>query len=393
MSPVRKSLVLAVLVLCALLPGAARAQAAAEPVLQQAPTGAQESDALDPLDAQDPLDDASEPPAAEEQHTPPVPPPGAEIRTDPQPPLVRQEAAPADAEEDARAAPDAAVNGRAMLDGKPRQGAFLAGPGSLTFILHHTLMGAAGGFFTQAFARDLNFDQASREAMLAGTFIGAGLGFGLSSWWQFNHYVDTPMAHYGIVNSVIGGMFLAGFMDLLTHDKSMITWSAFIGTELGAWLTATVGGGQMSADDGLLVASGGAWGLAYSALLLAIVHFAGTDVSSKNWADTLLIAPGIGAGALALASMRYEPSTTQIMRANVFGAGVGAALLGLSALALGGFDNSTPYVLALLGSAGAITTVSLLWEESAERPRSTLQSLNPYYRDPHKHRPYRRVWW
>ena len=75
--------------------------------------------------------------------------------------------------------------------------------------------------------------------MLAGTFIGAGLGFGLSSWWQFNHYVDTPMAHYGIVNSVIGGMFLAGFMDLLTHDKSMITWSAFIGTELGAWLTAT----------------------------------------------------------------------------------------------------------------------------------------------------------
>ncbi|HET9450796.1 MAG TPA: hypothetical protein VFO83_07945 [Aggregicoccus sp.] len=396
MSPVRKHLVLAVLVLAAALPGAAQAQSSAEPaepVPQQEPTQSPEVEAEDP--AQQPLPEQQEPaelPPAEPGDAP-VPPPGADIRTEPQPPLVHREGAPQEETHAQQAAPPEAVDSRAMLDGKPRQGAFLAGPGSLTFILHHSLMGAAGGFFTQAFARDLNFDQASREAMLAGTFIGAGLGFGLSSWWQFNHWVDTPMANFGIVNSVIGGMFLGGFMDLLTTDKSMITWSAFVGTELGAWLTAMVGGGQMSLDDGLLVASGGAWGLAYSALLLAIVHFAGTDVSAKNWADTLLLAPGIGAGALALASMRYNPTSTQIIRADLFGAGVGAVLLAVSSLALGGFDNSTPYVLALLGSAGAITTVSLLWEESAERPKGNLQALNPYYRDPARHRPYRRVWW
>jgi hypothetical protein len=390
-SPVRKCLVLAVLVLTAALPGAARAQSAAEPMPSQQQQDTQEP-GLEETEAQAPVDEP-QPTQEPEAQEAPVPPAGADIRTEPQPPLVHQEGPPQEETHAQQGAPAEAVDTRAMLDGKPRQGAFLAGPGSLTFILHHTLMGAAGGFFTQAFARDLNFDQAPREAMLAGTFIGAGLGFGLSSWWQFNHYIDTPMANFGIVNSVIGGMFLAGFMDLLTTDKSMLTWSAFIGSELGAWLTATVGGGQMSLDDGLLVASGGAWGLAYSALLLAIVHFAGTDVSGKNWADTLLIAPGIGAGALALASMRYNPTSTQIIRANLFGAGVGAVLLGISSLALGGFDNSTPYVLALLGSAGAITTVSLLWEESAERPRGDLPALNPYYRDPHKHRPYRRVWW
>jgi hypothetical protein len=282
-----------------------------------------------------------------------------------------------------------------MLDGKPRYGAFLAGPGSLTFILHHTLMGAAGGLFTQGFATDFEFDRSSRERILAGTFIGAGLGFGLSAWWQSNHYIDHPMADFGIVNSAIGGMFLAGFMDLLTTDKSALTWSAFVGSELGAWLTATVGGGQMKLEQGLLIASGGAWGLAYSALLLAIVHFSGTEVSGKNWTDALLIAPGIGAGALALASMRYHPTATQILRADAFGAGVGAVLLVASSLVLGGFDNSTPYVLALLGSAGAITTVSLLWEESAERPLQSngTAALNPYYRDPRKHRPYARVWW
>jgi hypothetical protein len=385
-SPVRKHLVLAVLVLAALRPAAALAQVSPEPEpLEQESTPAQ--DAQEPLPPQEPA------PADEVEAPPPAPPPGAQIRTDPQAPLVQEEATDLPPPSEQSAA-QAAVDSRAMLDGKPRQGAFLAGPGSLTFILHHSLMGAAGGFFTQAFANDLSFDKASRERMLAGTFIGAGLGFGLSAWWQFNHYIDTPMANFGIVNSVIGGMFLGGFMDLLSTDKSLLTWSAFIGSELGAWLTATVGGGQMRLDDGLLVASGGAWGLAYTALLLAIVSFSGTEVSGKNWADALLIAPGLGAGALALASMRYNPTATQIMRANLFGAGVGAGLLVLSSLALGGFDNSTPYVLALLGSVGAITTVSLLWEESAERPKGgDLRALNPYYRDPHKHRPYRRVWW
>jgi hypothetical protein len=384
-SPVRKSVVLAVLVLSAVLPRAAHAQAPAEPPLAEEPA-AEPSQEPPPEEAAQPSESGEAPPRSEPSSSP-VPPPGAEIRTTPQPPLVQQEAPPEGE------VPAAATDTRPMLDGKPRYGAFLAGPGSLTFILHHTLMGAAGGLFTQGFATDFEFDRSSRERILAGTFIGAGLGFGLSAWWQSNHYIDHPMADFGIVNSAIGGMFLAGFMDLLTTDKSALTWSAFVGSELGAWLTATVGGGQMKLEQGLLIASGGAWGLAYSALLLAIVHFSGTEVSGKNWTDALLIAPGIGAGALALASMRYHPTATQILRADAFGAGVGAVLLVASSLVLGGFDNSTPYVLALLGSAGAITTVSLLWEESAERPLESTAALNPYYRDPRKHRPYHRVWW
>ncbi|MBU8894484.1 hypothetical protein KRR26_02655 [Corallococcus sp. M34] len=275
-----------------------------------------------------------------------------------------------------------------MLDGRPRQGPFLSGPGSMTFVLHHTTMGALGGFFTQAFAKDFNFDRSSREAMLAGTLIGAGLGFGASAWWQFNHWVDKPMADFGIANSFVGAMFAAGFMDLVTQDAGVLTWSSFIGAELGAWLTAGLGGGQMPLDDGLLVASGAGWGLAYSALLLAIINFSGTRVSGKTWKDTLLIAPGIGAGALALATMRYNPTPSQILRADMFGAGVGAAVLLISGLVLGGFDQSTPYVLSFLGSAGAITTVSLLWEESVDH-----SSLGRSGHSSSKDRRYTSVWW
>ena len=56
--------------------------------------------------------------------------------------------------------------------------------------------------------------------MLAGTLIGAGLGFGASAWWQFNNWVDRPLAYFGIANSVIGGMFMGGFMDLLADDRA-----------------------------------------------------------------------------------------------------------------------------------------------------------------------------
>jgi hypothetical protein len=273
-----------------------------------------------------------------------------------------------------------------MLDGHVRSGAFLSGPGSVTFILHHSIMGAMGGFFTQGFANGFSFKRSSREAMLAGTLIGAGLGFGSSAWWQFENWVDKPMGYFGIGNSVIGGMFLGGFMDMLSRDPSLLTWSAFAGAELGAWLTAAIGGGQMRLDDGLMVASGGGWGLAYGALLMAIVHFSGTKISGKAWTDTLLMAPGIGATALALATMKYNPTSSQILRADIFGAGVGAVVLVLSALVLGGFDQPTPYALSFLGSAAAITTVSLLWEEAAERPRVGLSG-------PGASKPYRCVWW
>jgi hypothetical protein len=310
------------------------------------------------------------------------PPDTASLRTEPQEPLVQEGQLPPAA---APGAPEPETDG-AILDGHVRYGAFLSGPGSLTFIAHHSIMGALGGFFTQGFARGFSFERSSREAMLAGTLIGAGLGFGASAWWQFNNWIDKPMGYFGIGNSVIGGMFVGGFMDMLTRDPSLLTWSAFIGAELGAWLTATLGGGQLPLDDGLLVASGGGWGLLYGALLLAIIHFSGSKISGKTWRDSLLMAPGIGATALALATMKYNPTPSQILRADLFGVGVGAVVLLLSGLVLGGFDQPTPYVLSFLGSAGAIATVSLLWEEAAERPGLASNG-------PGRSKAYRCVWW
>lgn len=316
------------------------------------------------------------PPAPPPPSAPPAAPAPVSPRTEAQPPLTTtpppgepqgqvaqpQEPVPAEAEPQV----EPADRGR-YLDGQPRYGAFLSGPGSFTFIMHHTLMGAAGGLLTQAFANSFRFDQGSREAMLAGTLIGAGLGFGSSAWWQFNNWVDRPMAQFGIANALFGGAFGAGFANLFTDDSSAMTWAGFAGAELGAWLTAAIGGGQMPLNDGLLVASGGGWALAYTALLLAVVHFSGSEVSSRTWTDTLLVTPALGAAALALATMKYHPTTGQIVRANLWGSGVGVAVLALSGLVLG-FKQPTPYVLSFLGSAGAITTVSLLWEESAERP-------------------------
>ncbi len=312
------------------------------------------------------------------------PPDAASLRTERQAPLTQEgqlppAATPTPASEEPQA------NG-VLLDGQVRYGAFLSGPGSLTFILHHSLMGALGGFFTQGFAQGFSFERSSREAMLAGTLIGAGLGFGSSAWWQFEHWVDRPMGYFGIGNAVIGGMFLGGLMDMLTRDPSLLTWSAFVGAELGAWLTAVIGGGQLPLDDGLLVASGAGWGLAYSALLMATIHFSGTRFNGKTWVDTLLIAPGLGATALALATMKYNPTSSQILRADIFGAGVGAVVLLLSGLVLGGFEQPTPYVLAFLGSVGAITTVSLLWEEAAERPPAAMRGTVPS-------KAYRNDWW
>ncbi|GHG76160.1 hypothetical protein [Comamonas sp. JC664] len=314
---------------------------------------------------------------------PTLPPDEDSLRTRPQSPLTPDGRATAKASSAVPPMEDTGV----MLDGRPRQGPFLSGPGSLTFIVHHTTLGALGGFFTQAFASDFNFDKSSREAMLAGTLIGAGLGFGAASWWQFNNWVDRPMSNFGIANSVVGGMFTAGLMDLFTQDAGVLTWSAFLGAELGAWLTAGIGGGQLPLNDGLLISSGAGWGGAYAALLLAIIHFSGTPVSGKTWRDTLLLAPGIGAGALALATMRYNPTPSQIIRANIFGGGVGAVVLLISGLVLGGFDQSTPYVLSFLGSAGAITTVSLLWEESVDRSALKMSGRKE------KERPYTNVWW
>ena len=83
--------------------------------------------------------------------------------------------------------------------------------------------------------------------------------------------------------------------------------------------------------------------------------------------------------------MKYNPTPTQILRADLFGVGVGAVVLVLSGLVLG-FDQPTPYVLSFLGSAGAITTVSLLWEEAAERPSLASGRSG-------RSKAYRCVWW
>jgi hypothetical protein len=133
----------------------------------------------------------------------------------------------------------------------------------------------------------------------------------------------------------------------------------------------------MPLNQGAFISSGAGWGLAYAGLLLAILRTSGTLPTGARALDALLIAPGIGAGALALASMRYQPTTAQ--------AGVGAAVLVLSGLVLG-FTVPTPYILSMLSSVGAITAVSVLWEEAAERP-------SVLFRDREKGRPYRTVWW
>ena len=320
-------------------------------------------------------------PPANPSDAPMVQPDPNSLRTEPQAPLTETGVPPAALPP---MTPPPAADDGSMLDGRPRQGPFLSGPGSLTFVMHHTVLGAMGGLFTQGFAQDFNFDKGSREAMLAGTLIGAGLGFGAASWWQFNNWTDRPLGYFGMAHSVVGGMFMGGLMDLVADDRDVLAWSSFLGAEAGAWLTAVIGGGQLPLNHGLLVTSGATWGLIGTALLLATVHTSGSRIDGKTWADTLLIAPGIGATALALATMRYNPTSGQILRANMFGAGVGTVVLLLSGLVLGGFDEPTPYVLSFLGSAGAITTVSLLWEESVDNTAVTSSSRN---------KPYRNVWW
>ncbi|MDK0767095.1 hypothetical protein P5E81_14970, partial [Clostridium perfringens] len=85
-------------------------------------------------------------------------------------------------------------------------------------------------------------------------------------------------------------------------------------------------------------------------------------MDARSALDAIMLTPAIGAAALALATLKFNPSTAQVVRANIFGLGVGAAVLLLSALVLGGnFGHPVPYVLAGIGAIGAQTLVSLLW--------------------------------
>lgn len=301
------------------------------------------------------------------------------------------------------AAPPPAVAGAAveatetpgMLDGHVREGAFLSGPGSLTFILHHTIMGAAAGLATQGISTKFDFNLGSRERMLAGTLIGAGLGFGSSAWYQSRNWVGSPMANYGIVNSLLAGMLMFGLTNLFTTNGEALAWATFVGVEAGAWLTAVLAGGDMPVNQGLLISSGGLWGLIYSALILGMLGTSGPQ-DARGIVDTLFISSGLGGVALAIASAKYSPSSAQILRADLFGLGVGGAVFVLSWLVVGlRTDVATPFVLAALSSAGAIAAVSLLWEEAAERPEDKAmgQSARYFYRSRELDRPYRNVWW
>ena len=316
--------------------------------------------------------EGANPPAAEGV---PAEGPGPSYAPDSAPPAVAAEAVPE------KPKPGA------VLDGHLREGAFLSGPGSMAFVLHHTLMLGLGGLATQITWSGSNLALSQREALLAGALIGAGVGFGFSAWWQFNHWIDEPVANFTLVDSAIGGMFFAGLAHLVaSSNPALVTWSAVIGSELGAWLTTVIGGGEMPLNQGVFIASGAYWSTVYMALILAVIKTSGTGGNPAAAIDALLLAPGVGAGALALALMRYNPTTAQTLRADVFGTGVGLAVLALSGIVLGNFTIPTPYVLSLLTSAGAIAAVSILWEAAAERPQGL-------FYDPERHRPYSNVWW
>lgn len=297
------------------------------------------------------------------------------------------------------------VPGGAMLDGHPREGAFLAGPGSLAFIVHHTLWGSAGVLATQMVPRfqglaligDFNRDFGDparinpytllcsdpnaladicnagdaddRTAYLTGGLIGAGVGFAASAIWQFTHWLDTPAVTAGFLHGVYGALFLAGFSGFFTGDTSAIAWLSFIGSEAAAWASIILGGGELPANKVLFISTGAFWATAFTGLLLGIIGTAGGGADVRTSLNVLFLAPGIGALATGLFSLKYSPSVGKVMRANLFGVLAGSAVFLVSGLVLGAnFLSPVPYVLAPIASAGAITIVSLLWADAAESP-------------------------
>jgi hypothetical protein len=272
-----------------------------------------------------------------------------------------------------------------MLDGHPREGAFLSGPGSMAFIVHHTLLGLVAGFSTQFFPRVLSQDplvshcdggvpqsvcaQDARLAYLAAGLLGAGVGFASSAAWQFFHWQSERSAYFGLMNSVFGAMFAAGFVNLFTNDSGAVSWSAWVGALVGAWVTTIVGGGELAMNKGVLMASGAYWATIFTALIAGIVASTGGGNNVQRGVDALMVAPALGSGLMALALLKFNPSVAQVLRADLFGTAAGAAVFLISALVLGAnFSHPVPYVLAGVAAAGGITIVSLLWADAAESP-------------------------
>jgi hypothetical protein len=289
----------------------------------------------------------------------------------------------------------------AMLDGHPREGAFLAGPGSLAFIVHHTLWGTGGALATQMVPRfqgltiiptlrlldeaignttptctDPNqadicsaADADDRTAYLTAGLIGAGVGFASSAIWQFTHWLDRPAVTAGFLHGLFGGLFFAGFSGFFTTDATGISWASFIGSEAAMWASIILGGGELPTNKVLFISTGAFWATAFVGLLLGIIGTSGGGADVRTTLNVLMLAPGIGALATGLFSLKYSPSIAKVMRANLFGVLAGGAVFLVSGLALGvKFDSPVPYVLAPIASAGAITLVSLLWADAAESP-------------------------
>ncbi len=330
----------------------------------------------------------------------------------------------------------------AMLDGHPREGAFLSGPGSVTFLMHHTLMTGLGVLATQmvpraidaapafpaSLDRNMKIDvpgggctvdasgkptnmmyktsgadgkavetcseivtgEGARLAYLTGTLVGAAVGFTSAAIWQFYNWTGHRSANFGIITSFFGGMLLGGFTDLVTGhgDAYATTWMTLAGSSAGAWLATIVGGGDIAFNKAALIVSGGAWAAIYAALIVAIVATTGGGITARNGIDGVMIMPAIGAGLMALATLKFNPSVGQIMRANLFGTAVGGVVLLLSGLLLGpttGFTKSpVPYILAGVGAIGAKTLVSLLWADAADTSSAGGSASDGKYRN---------VWW
>jgi hypothetical protein len=284
----------------------------------------------------------------------------------------------------------------AMLDGHPREGAFLAGPGSLAFIVHHTLWGASGALATQMVPRfqsltiipglqqldptictpgNMSLDVCSaadaddRTAYLVSGLIGLGVGFASAAVWQFTHWLDRPAVTAGFLHGIYGALFFAGFSSFFTTDTTAISWASFIGSELVMWASIILGGGELSTNKVWFISSGAFWATVFVGMLLGIIGTSGGGLDVRTALSVAMIAPGIGALATGLFSLKYNPSITKILRANLFGVLAGALVFVVSGLVLGvKFDSPVPYVLAPIASAGAITIVSLLWADAAESP-------------------------
>lgn len=365
----------------------------------------------------------AEPEPTPQQQPPPTPtpdvPPAAETRTFEATPPPEPMAEPLD--EAPPPLPTPSGPG-AMLDGHPREGAFLSGPGSAIFLTHHTLMLGLGGLATQLVPRlvdaapphhvpgqavgtlaggcdptapdgsrtyqaklpyskfpaserptscsDIATGAQARVAYLTSTLLGAGIGFASASIWQFFNWMSVRSANFGVINSAFGSLFVGAIADLVTkhNDAWAASWSALLGGVAGGWLSVILARGDYPLNKMFLITTGGAWAAIYAALIVGIIATTGGGITPRDGVDAVMLLPAVGAAAFALAALKFNPSIGQIMRANLFGSLAGAIVLVVSGLLLGpttGFTKSpVPYILSGVTSAGAMTLVSLLWADS-----------------------------